>query len=68
MQMTKYDVYELIDEIGQAYYRWDTEKARMEWWVDGQWKRHDWTPRSLRRYAETYDDATLNVVTEDDVR
>lgn len=68
MTMTKYDVYELIDDIGQSYYRWNTDLEVMEWWVDGKWRTHRWTPRSLMRYADTYDDATLNVVTEDDVR
>lgn len=68
MTMTKYDVYELIDEIGMAYYRWNTDLEIMEWWVDGKWKTHGWTPHSLMRYASFYQDATLNVVTEDDVR
>ena len=68
MMLEQYDYYELLDEIGQAYYRWDTKMGVMEWWVEGEWKTHGWTPRSLRTYAERYDDATLNVVTADDVR
>lgn len=69
MTLDRWDYYELIDEIGQSYYRWDAELEMMEWWCgeDG-WRAHGWTPGSLLRYAETYDDANVTVVTEDDVR
>ncbi len=68
MSLEQWDYYELIDDIGQAYYRWDAEQERMEWLVDGEWIVHHWTPASLLRYDEMYDDVTLTVVTADDVR
>lgn len=69
MTLDPWEYYELIDSIGQTYYRWDSEREVMEWWggPDG-WLPHGWTPGSLTRYVETYDDATLTVVTSDDVR
>jgi len=64
-----WDYFELIDDIGQTYYRWHTVEKRMEWWCgDEGWCPHGWTPGSLMRYAEMYDDATVTVVTSDDVR
>ena len=69
MTLDRWDYYELIDSIGQTYYRWDAEREVMEWWCGPEgWCSHGWTPGSLLRYAETYDDATVTVVTEDDVR
>lgn len=68
MKLDQWDYYELIDEFGQAYYRWDAELERMEWMVDGEWLPHRWTPASLLRYEEMFGDVTLNVVTSDDVR
>lgn len=66
--LTPYDVYELIDEFGQEYYRWNTTLEIMEWYKDGEWVTHGWTPASLMRYRDSFKDVTLNVVTEDDVR
>jgi hypothetical protein len=67
--LERWDYFELIDDIGQTYYRWDAERSVMEWWCGSEgWCSHGWTPGSLMRYVETYDDATLTVVTEDDVR
>jgi len=64
-----WEYYELIDGIGQTYYRWDSGREVMEWWCGPEgWCSHNWTPASLARYVETYDDATLTVVTADDVR
>lgn len=66
--MEPYDYYELIDEFGQEYFRWDTNLGTMERYQDGKWHSHGWSPRSLRDYADSWDDATLTVVTADDVR
>lgn len=66
--LTPYDVYELIDDFGQEYYRWNGELQIMEWYKDGEWMTHGWTPASLMRYRDAFDDVSLNVVTEDDIR
>lgn len=66
--LTPYDIYELIDEFGQEYYRWNGELQIMEWYKDGAWVTHGWTPASLMRYRDSFSDVTLNVVTEDEVR
>lgn len=68
--MNKYVYYELIDFLGIDYYRWDTDIEIMHTWEHdlGMWVQHGWTPASLQRWCEIDEDATLNVVTEDDVR
>jgi hypothetical protein len=66
--VTPYDIYELIDEFGQEYYRWNGELQIMEWFKDGEWVTHGWTPASLMRYRDAFADVSLSVVTEDDVR
>ena len=50
------------------YYRWNGELQIMEWYKDGAWVTHGWTPASLMRYRDSFSDVTLNVVTEDEVR
>lgn len=69
MSLASWAYYELIDEIGQTYYRWDEDRGMMEWWCGSEgWCSHGWNLGSLTRYAETYEDASVTEVTEDDVR
>jgi hypothetical protein len=69
MEMEKYDYYELIDDLGTSYYRWDTNLEMMEMYdPDLGWTQHGWTPASLHRWLDLCPDAVLNVVTADDVR
>ena len=68
MKMEKYDYYELIDDLGTSYYRWDSDLELMEAWYDGEWHVHGWTVASLHRWLDLCPDAVLNVVTADDVR